>query len=151
MQEKKIMSLLSILLFMIVLGGCNSAQGQVQSESREVAVGACRIAVNVSETILSNEVFIHGTGDIGGARTDPIGLGNEIPDAETGDAEATMLAFVSEAQKLGCTVGNPRQWTSDDGNEISFFVNFICIDERNRLISVIGELMKFPLTLSLHD
>ena len=93
------------------------------------------VHVSFSDGRLFTQVIIHGTGDIGW-----IDIFEDSPGAQPGDAQATALAFVSLAQRLGCTVGSLGQEGDD------FRARFVCEGLRDKLISVIGDLARFSLT-----
>jgi hypothetical protein len=138
MRKKMTIPLTAILLVGLVLGVVTSAHGV----RRHVVVGSFEAGFSPDNRLYSR-IWIYGSGNITQV---PLSVSNSVPDAKPGDDQAAALAFASLAQSLGCTVGGlgPGSVMPE-----SISVSFLCEGLRDELISVIGELMKFSLTLRL--
>ncbi len=141
MKKTMTKTLTDILLIGLVLGSVTLAHAQ----RSEVAVVSFHADVWFGDGTMNVNLYINGTGSIspGGA----LNVIGGVPGAEPGDTLATATAFAGLAQSLGCTTGEPSGYS--DPNWESSSVTCVCDDLRNDLILVIGQLMKFPLTLSL--
>jgi hypothetical protein len=140
-MKKKIAVLSVLIVICLVLGVAGSAQAGL----KEVIVGSMYINFSEdSESSLSFMLNIQGTGNI--ISGDYLTISNNIPNAKVDEVGTAIDAFVTLAKSLGCTVGNVHV---DGGEFESAYVVFIREGMRNRLISMLGELMKFPLTYEL--
>jgi hypothetical protein len=137
MKKEMTKTLAAILLVGLFLGAATSAQG-----AQEVVVGYLHVNFVSTTGKLWVYVSISGTGDIapGGLSVD-----NHIPDAAPDDERPTAQDFAKLAESLGCIA----DVLSVGDEDITYSVPFVCEDRRRKLVSAIGELMSFPLTLSL--
>jgi hypothetical protein len=132
-----------ILTAGLVVGLVLGAVIPTQAARKELVVG--RFETFLSGSSLFFGVSISGTGNIfpGGG---PVEVTNTVLGAEGGDDEAAALAFTNLAQSQGCVAGDLAPIGGPSGG---FSVSFLCEGSRGELLTVIGELLKFPLTFQL--
>lgn len=120
------------------------AVGSTEAGLREVVVGEVHVTYSEWDSSLYVYIMIRGTGDVTG-RDGYLYVSNNSPNAQPGDLDNTVQAFLKLATSLGCSVGTIHQ--DPMMPEEGVYFTFICEDMRNRLISVLGEMMKFSVEL----
>jgi hypothetical protein len=144
MMKKRRVVLSALCIVCLVLGVVGSAQAGMV----ELIVGDFNSSFNSYNNTIYLRVEIHGTGDIAGG-AGYLTVANQFLNAVVEDVSPSVQAFINLATSRGCTVGNVIDRTMDPGDNLELGVSFTCGGRRGKLISVLGEMMKFPLEYDL--
>jgi hypothetical protein len=133
---------LSLLILGLVAGTANPGLA-TSDKFGELEIAVCQFGANSYATAQTQLLYlyldVYGTGSI-----NPSGQGikvaNSIAGVADGSEEAACAAFRKLAESLGCTTSATMPWES------GIMLNCVCQGPYDRLIPVIGALMKFPLT-----